>query len=58
MSATDERMQIDFSGHPVNADSPRFEVLQPDSNVRFESHLQGLKHALEIISSDDGMQIG
>jgi hypothetical protein len=54
----DEGIQIDSSDEQFrNADSPRIEVLQPDSNVNFLSCEQSLKHDFEIVSIDEGIQI-
>jgi hypothetical protein len=54
---TGEGMQIDWSEHPSNADSPRIETRQPDLNLKIESVRQCLKQDLKIVSIDEGMQI-
>jgi hypothetical protein len=51
-------MQIDRRNkHSSNADFPKIETLEPASNVKFERVQQSLKQALEIVSTDEGIQI-
>jgi hypothetical protein len=54
----DEGMQIEESDEQYeNADSPRVESLQPDSNVTVKSFPQDWKQCAEIVSTDEGIQI-
>jgi hypothetical protein len=58
MVSIDEGTQIDRSDPQASkADSPRFEIRQPDSNVKRESAAHPLKQELGIVSIDEGMQI-
>jgi hypothetical protein len=41
---------------PENADSPRFDIREPDSNFTSESCLQFQKHRHEIVSIHEGIQ--
>jgi hypothetical protein len=51
-------MQTDCSDeHPQNADSPSFESLEGDSNVKLASFVQCWKHSLAIVFVDEGIQI-
>jgi hypothetical protein len=51
-------MHIDESDEQhKNADFPRPERREPDSNVTFESALHPSKQRWQITSTDDGMQI-
>jgi hypothetical protein len=48
--STDEGIQIDCSDEQEEkADSPRFAILEPDANVKFESCQQLLKQVWRII---------
>jgi hypothetical protein len=50
--------QIDSSdAQPSNADSPRFESLLPDSNVKSERCAHQAKQNFEMVSTDEGIQI-
>jgi hypothetical protein len=52
-------MQIDSSDEQSEkAYSPKAEILAPDSNSSSRRLLQRRKQNLEIVSIDDGMQIG
>jgi hypothetical protein len=58
MASTDEGIQIDRSDeHSKNADLPRFESREPNSNVKFERFSQFEKQASEMASTDEGIQI-
>jgi hypothetical protein len=55
---TDEGIQIDpREEQPEKASSPRIETRVGDSKVTFERASQPRKHAFEIPSIDDGIQI-
>jgi hypothetical protein len=50
--------EIDLSNlQPLNAQSPRAENLESDWNVRFERDAHEAKQALDIVSTDEGMQM-
>jgi hypothetical protein len=50
--------QIDSSDkHPSNAEAAIEESREPGSKLTFDIFLQFLKHHLQILSSDEGMQI-
>jgi hypothetical protein len=56
--STDEGMQIDSSDEQfANADFPRCESRQPESNVKSERFLHSLKQKGAIVSIDEGMII-
>jgi hypothetical protein len=59
MASTDEGTRIDCRDEQwINADSPRVaRVLQPRSNVKFESLWRPKKQDVGIVPIDDGMQI-
>jgi hypothetical protein len=58
MFSIDEGIQIDRSDEQdSNADLPRIEILEPDSNVKSERSSQLSKHESEMISMDEGIQI-
>jgi hypothetical protein len=58
MVSIDEGIQIERSDwHPPNADSPKIETLEPDSNAKFESEPHPSKQDLEIVCMDEGIQI-
>jgi hypothetical protein len=58
MISIDEGIQIDLSDvQSSNADSPRLEIWQPDSNVSSERPWQFKKQNPEIVSTDEGIQI-
>jgi hypothetical protein len=58
MRSTDEGTETDGSDpQNPNADSPRTETRQEDSNVKAQSLPQNTKHDLPIVSTDEGMQI-
>jgi hypothetical protein len=42
---------------PANADLSMTATLQPGANVRLESFLQSMKHEVEIVLIDGGIQI-
>jgi hypothetical protein len=51
-----EGIQIDSSDeHLSNAEFPRVDIFEPDSNVTFESFAHPLKQATEIVSTDAGI---
>jgi hypothetical protein len=50
--------RIDLSAlHESNADSPRVESLEPDSNAKIERPMHALKHDLAIVSTEAGSEI-
>jgi hypothetical protein len=56
--STDAGRQMDRSDeHSENADAPRIEILEPDSNVKLRRFEQRRKHPLESVSIDEGRQI-
>jgi hypothetical protein len=56
--STEEGRQIDWrKGQPSNADSPRFERLEPASNATSERTERKAKQDLEMALMDEGMQI-
>jgi hypothetical protein len=58
MVSIDEGIQIECSDEQFpNANSPRPETLQQLSNVKIERFLQPLKQFLEMVSTDEGIQI-
>jgi hypothetical protein len=58
MIPIEEGMQIDTSDeHHKNVNSPRTEILQPDSNVKDDRFPQLVKQLPETVSTDEGMQI-
>jgi hypothetical protein len=58
MFLIDEGIEIDRSEKQrENADSPRVEMRQPGANAKFARLLQSLKQEMEIVSTDEGMQI-
>jgi hypothetical protein len=57
MDFTDGGMQIDESDeHPENAELPRRESLEPDSNVTVESNLSPRKQFWQRVSTKEGMK--
>jgi hypothetical protein len=58
IASTEDGIQIDRSdAQRPNADSPRLEILEPGSNVKFERDLQPKKQESRIVSTDEGIQI-
>jgi hypothetical protein len=53
-----EGMQIDRSEEqPKNAEWPRFEISEPGWNVNLDRFSHELKQLLEIVRTDEGIQI-
>jgi hypothetical protein len=58
MISIDEGIQIDSSDEQLeNADSPRFEILEPLSNVKIERFVHLKKQYEEMVPIDEGIQI-
>jgi hypothetical protein len=54
----DEGMQTEGSAQQrINAQSLKIEIWQRDSNTKFESIPPAAKHALEIVPTDEGIQM-